>query len=168
MTRGNDGSPGTGSRGRHESPDPQHESLLRDAEDDDWAWRRAIRARPVALAVYRTIVFTVGGILLIGGLILVPLPGPGWLIVFTGLAVIASEFEPAHRLLQFGKAWLHRWNVWMKRQPLWIQAGVGLLTFAFVLAVVWVTMRLSGIPSLVPEWATEWLVRYAGLHRADW
>lgn len=134
-----------------------------EAEDDDWAWRRAIRARPVALAVYRAIVFTVGTILLIGGLILVPLPGPGWLIVFMGLAVIASEFEPAHRLLQFGKAHLRRWNAWLQREPIWVKGLVVLATCAFVLGVVWVTLRLSGIPPILPDWAEDWLVRYAGL-----
>ena len=37
------------------------------------------------------------------GLILVPLPGPGWLIVFGGLALLATEFVWAERLLTFAK-----------------------------------------------------------------
>ena len=37
------------------------------------------------------------------GLILVPLPGPGWLIVFGGLALLATEFMWAERLLRYAK-----------------------------------------------------------------
>lgn len=139
--------------------------LLMDAADDDWAWRRAIRQRPAALLVYRTIVFTLGGILIIGGLILVPLPGPGWLVVFMGLAVLASEFEPAHQLLEFGKDRLRRWDAWVRARPLWLQGLAGLLLGACVLALVWVTLRLTGIPAVLPDVVGDWLVRHAGLAR---
>ena len=72
--------------------------VLRDANDeDDWAWRRAIRANPTSRRIYRIAVFVVGLVLLLGGLALVPLPGPGWLIVIAGIAIWASEFEQAAR-----------------------------------------------------------------------
>ena len=41
--------------------------------------------------------------LVVLGLILVPLPGPGWAIVFGGLALLATEFVWAERLLGFAK-----------------------------------------------------------------
>jgi uncharacterized protein (TIGR02611 family) len=34
---------------------------------------------------------------------LVPLPGPGWLIVFAGLAILATEYVWAQRLLNYAK-----------------------------------------------------------------
>lgn len=37
------------------------------------------------------------------GLVLVPLPGPGWLIVFLGLTILATEYVWAQRLLNFAK-----------------------------------------------------------------
>jgi len=37
------------------------------------------------------------------GLILIPLPGPGWLIVFAGLAILATEYVWAERLLTYAK-----------------------------------------------------------------
>ena len=37
------------------------------------------------------------------GLILIPLPGPGWLIVFAGLAILATEYVWAERLLNYAK-----------------------------------------------------------------
>ncbi|MCH7585510.1 MAG: PGPGW domain-containing protein [Acidobacteria bacterium] len=32
------------------------------------------------------------------GVVLVPLPGPGWLVIFGGLTVLGSEFPTARRL----------------------------------------------------------------------
>ncbi|MBP6994658.1 MAG: TIGR02611 family protein [Phycicoccus sp.] len=144
---------------------PEH--LLRDADSpDDWAWRRAIRARRPLLLVYRGIILTLGFTLVGFGLVLVPLPGPGWLMVFLGLAVLASEFEPANRLLQFARAQLHQWNVWIKAQSRWVQVVVGVATFAFVCAVLWVTMHFSGVPAWLPDPIEDALVDVARLPRA--
>lgn len=42
----------------------------------------------------------VAGFLLVGlGVVLVPLPGPGWLVVALGLGLLALEFDRAERLL---------------------------------------------------------------------
>ena len=38
--------------------------------------------------------------ILIGGLALVPLPGPGWAIVFIGLGMLALEFKWAENLME--------------------------------------------------------------------
>jgi len=51
----------------------------------------------------RVAVTTLGFAVLIAGLILVPLPGPGWLIVFGGLAILATEYVWARRLLNFSR-----------------------------------------------------------------
>ena len=41
-----------------------------------------------------------GGILVVvGGLIAVPGPGPGWVITFLGLGLIAGEFRPVARFM---------------------------------------------------------------------
>ena len=79
------------------------------------------------------------------GLVLVPFPGPGWLIVFLGLAVLASEFAWAERLLDFGRAKLRAWLRWVGRQHLAVRVLISLLTLAFVAGVVALTLSLSGI-----------------------
>lgn len=148
-----------------EVPDRDHH-LLRDADDpDDWAWRAAIRRRPTALLVYRMAVFSVGLVLVLGGLVLVPLPGPGWLIVILGLAIWASEFEPAQHLLAFVRARLREWDGWVRSQHRIVQGLLALLTGAFVLAVVWVTLYISGVPGWLPDWAANPLVDFAHLPR---
>jgi uncharacterized protein (TIGR02611 family) len=61
--------------------------------------------RVVALFVGRNakriVVTIVGAVVVIVGLILIPLPGPGWLIVFAGLAILATEYVWAQRLLNY-------------------------------------------------------------------
>lgn len=63
---------------------------------------------------YRAGVATVGVAMVIGGLILVPLPGPGWLIVFLGLAVLGTEFHWARRVAAWLKSLLDRFWVWWR------------------------------------------------------
>ncbi|MDE0545103.1 TIGR02611 family protein [Microbacterium sp. C7(2022)] len=82
---------------------------------------RRIRAwlaeHPRVEIAYRVGVAIAGSILAIGGLILVPLPGPGWLIVFLGLAVLGTEFHWAHRISSWLKSMLDRfWTWWRQRR----------------------------------------------------
>lgn len=143
----------------------EHPPVLRQAHEDDWAWRRAIRARRGLLVAYRVVVFVVGAALVIGGLIMVPLPGPGWLVVLLGLAVLASEFEPAQRVLDFAKVRLRRWETWVRAQPRIVQLFFALLTAAFVAGVVWGTLRISGVPPWLPDSIEDFLVDYGKLPR---
>lgn len=79
-------------------------------------WRELIRRRPWLNLVYRILVSAVGATVVIIGLILVPLPGPGWLIVFVGLTILGTEFHWARRMLGWlrkvlARFW-ERWNAW--------------------------------------------------------
>src|SRR5262245_33043625 len=77
-----------------------------------------VRAHRVGGPALKAIVGVAGGAIVILGLILVPLPGPGWLIVVAGLAVLAIEFVWAQRLLEFTKRQLERWTDWVKAQSM--------------------------------------------------
>ncbi|MBC7442035.1 MAG: TIGR02611 family protein [Ramlibacter sp.] len=48
--------------------------------------------------LYRFTVGILGALVVVIGLLLVPLPGPGWLIVFLGIAILGTEFPAAHRV----------------------------------------------------------------------
>jgi len=50
--------------------------------------------------VYRISFAVLGTALIVIGLILVPLPGPGWLIVAIGVGMLALEFDRAERMLE--------------------------------------------------------------------
>ncbi len=49
-------------------------------------------------SVRRIAVALSGVVVILIGIPMIPLFGPGWLVVFTGLAILASEFEWADRL----------------------------------------------------------------------
>ena len=52
----------------------------------------------------KRIAITIAGFLVVLlGLIMIPLPGPGWLIVFLGLGILAREYVWAERLLNTAK-----------------------------------------------------------------
>ena len=60
-------------------------------------------ARLIGRNAKRVAITIAGFAVVIVGLILVPLPGPGWLIVFAGLAILATEYVWARRLLNYAK-----------------------------------------------------------------
>ena len=53
--------------------------------------------------VKRVIVGVLGGVITLLGVVALVAPGPGWLIIFTGLGILASEFAWAARLLRQAK-----------------------------------------------------------------
>ena len=59
------------------------------------AW---VHQHPRLRWVYRALVGVLGSTVAVLGLILVPLPGPGWLVVFLGITILGTEFPTAHRL----------------------------------------------------------------------
>jgi len=112
---------------------------------DRLGFRDRIRRSPTLHMTYRIGVGVLGAAIMILGLVLVPLPGPGWLIVFVGLGLLATEFAWAERLLDFGRAKLKAWLAWVNRQHLVVRALISLACLAFVAGVVLLTLNLSGI-----------------------
>ena len=90
----------------------------------------------------------IGGAVVVTGLILVPYPGPGWLIVFGGLAILATEFEWARRLLHYARGYYDRWTAWLGRQSWPIKLLVLAGTCLVVLLMLWLLNALN----LVAGW----------------
>jgi uncharacterized protein (TIGR02611 family) len=101
------------------------------------ALRGRVRAWPGGVTIWRGLVVVVGLVLVLGGLALVPLPGPGWLIVFLGIAVWGTEFEWAARLLVWAKLKVFQGTNRIAQLPLWLRVLGGLATLGVVVAVVW-------------------------------
>jgi tellurite resistance protein TerC len=60
--------------------------------------------RTGALGVARKVaVLVIGGTVLLIGVALIVLPGPAFLVIPAGLAILATEFLWARRLLRYGK-----------------------------------------------------------------
>ncbi|MDQ1293989.1 MAG: hypothetical protein QG608_1872 [Actinomycetota bacterium] len=114
-------------------------------------WRERIRARRGWCLAYRILVGIIGTVIVVGGLAMVPLPGPGWLIVFLGLAILGSEFAWAKRLELWVRGVVGVWIHWITRQNLLVRSLIGLATMAFVVGVVYAVLVVYGIP----EWVSE-------------
>ena len=102
-----------------------------------------IRAQRTGRIALRTGIGLLGAILIVGGLILVPLPGPGWLIVIAGLAVLAIEFAWAKDLLHFTRRQLRRWTGWLRRRSWPVRTLIGLAGLVLVAAIIWASVRIS-------------------------
>jgi len=104
----------------------------------------------------KVLVGIVGGIVTLVGFVLVPYPGPGWLIVFAGLAILGSEFECATRILRFARGKYDAWVNWLKQQP-WI---VHILVLALMGLVVVMTLWLLNAFALMAHFVgidDQWL-----------
>lgn len=128
-----------------------------------FAWRRKIERNPPLNTAYRVGVAVVGLLIVITGIILLPLPGPGWLIIFLGIGVWASEFDWASRLLRFAKEKVGIWTDWVGRQNWFVRGLVGLAIIVFVLLIFWAMFLVSGVPTFFPDWAKDLLANVPGL-----
>jgi uncharacterized protein (TIGR02611 family) len=131
--------------------------------DKDWEWRRRIRSNPHSHRIYKWVVGIAGVLVIIVGIIALPAPGPGWVIIFLGIGILASEFEKAQRLLDWAKDTVSRWNDWQKTQPLWVRGLLALGTLLLVLAIFWALFAISGVPGFVPDAIETRLTQLPGL-----
>jgi uncharacterized protein (TIGR02611 family) len=134
-----------------------------DAAEDDWEWRRKIRSNQHSHLIYRIVVGVVGLVTVVIGLIMVPFPGPGWLVAFVGLAIWASEFEWAQRLLELARSTLHVWAIWLRPQPWWVKGLVLVGTMVAVAVVFWLLFLVSVVPGFLPDSIENWLKTLPGL-----
>ena len=88
--------------------------------------------------VKRVIVGVLGGVITLLGVVALVAPGPGWLIIFTGLGILASEFAWAARLLRQAKNVANQAADAVKIKKRHLLMIVAALTFAsLVLLVFW-------------------------------
>lgn len=107
------------------------------------------KAKRVAIAI-------LGSLVLVVGIITIPYPGPGWLTVFAGLAILATEFEWAGRLLERGRGYYDVWQAWLKRQNIWVRIAFFAATSMVVVATIWLLNGFGIMMSLVGL-NIEWL-----------
>ncbi len=121
-----------------------------DTISDHFAFRAALRKNRALDLTYRVIVGIVGATIIVIGIILLPLPGPGWLIIFGGLFVLSTEFAWAERLLDYARDKVRAWTEWVKDQTLLIRALIGLGCLLIVAAAVLGYVALQGVPAWIP------------------
>jgi uncharacterized protein (TIGR02611 family) len=97
--------------------------------------------------VVRAVVALIGFVIVLVGLAMIPLPGPGLLVVAVGLAVLALEFAWAERLLEKTVDRLEDVGDTVKKAPRWQQVLLGLLGILGVVAAIVVAYK----------WDVPWL-----------
>lgn len=117
---------------------------------DRFAYRAVLRKNRAMDLTYRITVALVGVAIIVIGIILLPLPGPGWLVIFGGLFVLSTEFEWAERLLEYARDKVHTWTEWVKEQSLLVRAIIGLGCLLIVVGAIWGYIAWKGIPEWIP------------------
>lgn len=83
-------------------------------------WRGWVHSRRWLSVLYRTVLAVFASLIILAGIAMLVLPGPGWLTIFLGLAILGSEFHWARRLLGWlrirVKAWWHRYRTWRQHR----------------------------------------------------
>ncbi|WP_297496475.1 TIGR02611 family protein [Pseudonocardia sp.] len=120
-------------------------------------FRDRIAEKPGQLRIYRIVVGVIGTLVLAGGIVAIPYPGPGWLIVFAGLAILGSEFMWAKRVLRFARGKYDAWTDWLGRQNLFVKLLVLTATGLIVLATLWLLNALYLVAGWVGLDGWTWL-----------
>lgn len=85
----------------------------------------------------KTIIGILGGIVVLLGLLMVPYPGPGWLVVFAGLAILATEFDWAQGVLDSARKVYDDWQIWLKGQVFIVRFIFWVMTVIIAIVIAW-------------------------------
>jgi uncharacterized protein (TIGR02611 family) len=139
----------TPARGAHGAPRPAEATPKRGGRRPSALRRRLsttlalIRANPTGRFTLRVVVAVTGALVVTVGIILIPLPGPGWLLVIAGMGIWAVEFHWAKRLLGFTRRHVHGWTRWATTRPLPLRIALGSVGLVFVSVVGWLSLKYS-------------------------
>ena len=99
--------------------------------------RSWFHARQGGAQFWRGAVALVGLVVILVGIVLLAAPGPGWLVIFLGLGIWATEFAWARSLLKRTRRTVARWTAWVERHPRWLAGAVALIVLGVVAVGAW-------------------------------
>ncbi|MDA3646841.1 TIGR02611 family protein [Saccharopolyspora indica] len=133
---------------RRAAADPATDDYKPRLRERLWMFRERLRAKAGMNLAYRVVIGVIGGAVLAAGILMIPYPGPGWLVVFAGLGILATEFHWAGRVNGFAKRHYRRWVDWLGRQHL----ATKLAVMGGTCLIVLVTMWMLGLFGTVGGW----------------
>jgi uncharacterized protein (TIGR02611 family) len=101
------------------------------------AVRAFVHRWPGGPQAWRIGVAVLGLVVVLAGAVMLVLPGPGWLVIFLGIGIWATEFAWAHSLLQVVRRHVARWTAWAGGRPRWLWFVVGAACLVVVTVVAW-------------------------------
>ena len=124
--------------------------------------RRALRAlrggiarRPLLEQLYQLLLAGAGFATVAVGLVLVPLPGPGWVVVFGGLSLLSARFAWARSARERLLLLLQRAARWYGSLPRLCRAALTAAGGLVVSAGAWACVAVLGLPGWLPQgWLT--------------
>ncbi len=122
-------------------------------------FRAWVIARPGGRTIWRVFIAVSGGLVLVAGLIMIPFPGPGWLVVFLGIGIWGTEFTWAQRLLRWTRVHVTSATAWMMARPAWLRVLGSIAALAVTVAVILLAAAYQGWFGL------SWPSRLGGLSR---
>lgn len=125
-------------------------NLSRSVRQRHREFRARVKQNRTQYLAYRIFIGVLGALIVGIGILLLPFPGPGWLVIFAGLGVWATEFTWAQRLLRWTQRQVRTWTQWLGRQALWVK-GLALLALLLLLgALAAGYVAWQGVPAWVP------------------
>lgn len=90
--------------------------------------------------IKRVVVGVIGGVVTVVGVVALVAPGPGWLIIFAGLGILATEFAWAALVLEKAKksATQVAQRARLQKDRSYIYLAV-FFTFALIVLIIWYT-----------------------------
>ncbi|WP_024794017.1 TIGR02611 family protein [Tomitella biformata] len=114
--------------------------------------RYAIRLNKHLDRTYRVGVAVVGALMILLGVVMIPLPTPGfgWLTLFLGLGVLSTEFEWAHRVTHLIRRGYDAVLHWYLRRSAVSKTAMACGLIAVVLVGSWAT----GLLGMTGQWVS--------------
>lgn len=110
----------------------------------------------------RPLTLLAGWLCVVGGILIIPTPGPGWFLLFFGIGVLSFEMTWPNRLLDWGLRKYDSFEEHWKRQGAATKSfiGVGFLAgcavvFSGIFWVMWNTGMLGFAEAWLGEWVEE-------------
>jgi uncharacterized protein (TIGR02611 family) len=104
-----------------------------------------VRSWPGGFVLWRVGITLLGGAVILVGIVLLPLPGPGWLIIFAGIGLLGTEYAWAARLLNAVRSRVQAWTDWTRAQSRSVRFAIGAAGLLVLAAVVIAALVFYGV-----------------------
>jgi uncharacterized protein (TIGR02611 family) len=98
----------------------------------------------------------IGTLVLLAGILMLAYPGPGILVVFAGLAILATEFKFAQGLLENLRAKYEKWKIWFNHQHISLRIFAVITSVALIVITAWL-LNTFGLINQTLNLQQDWL-----------